>query len=55
MNQTNAKVDLDDKGVKINELILKKSSLTQSKEISSYIFLSGLITKSVLDDMVFFS
>ena len=24
MNQTNAKVDLDDKGVKINELILKK-------------------------------
>ena len=24
MNQTNAKVDSDDKGVKINELILKK-------------------------------
>ena len=24
MNQTNAKVDLDDKGVKINKLILKK-------------------------------
>ena len=50
MNQTNIKVDPDDKKMKLDKFVVKKkSSSAQSEEISSYIFLSGLITKLILD------
>ena len=48
MNQTNIKVDPDDKKMKLDGLVVKVSS-AQFEEISSYIFLSGLITKLVID------
>ena len=48
MNQTNIKVDPDDKKMKLDGFVVKVSS-AQFEEISSYIFLSGLITKLVLD------
>ena len=48
MNQTNIKVDPDDKKMKLDGFVVKVSS-AQFEEISSYIFLSGLITKLVID------
>ena len=49
MNQTNVKVDPDDKRMKLDRFVGRKSSSAQSEEINSYIFLSGLIIKLILN------
>ena len=47
MNQTNIRVDPDDKKMKLDRFVVKKIVIGIVQ--SSYIFLSGLITKLVLD------
>ena len=49
MNQTNIRVDPDDKKMKLDRFVVKKIVIGIGIVQSSYIFLSGLITKLVLD------